>query len=87
MSYDALEKKFRALPQQSFSEVSDFFDYILYKFGITISDTPRHKIDDEEVDENLLARINAACKNAPQERIVQDATISAMWEAVKNDSW
>ena len=31
MSYDALEKKFRALPQQSFSEVSDFFDYILYK--------------------------------------------------------
>ena len=28
-----LEQKLRSLPEQSFSEVDGFFDYILYKFG------------------------------------------------------
>lgn len=85
MSYDALEKKFRALPQQSFPEVSDFFDYIFYKFGKATNIQPLS--DDEKIDESLLTRINSACKKAPLEKISQDATISTMWEAIKNDSW
>ena len=83
MSYDVLEQKFRALPQQSFDEVSAFFDYILYKFG-----QRNEKVeDDEQIDESLVAKINAACKKAPLGTVAQDATIAAMWEAVKNDSW
>ena len=79
MPYAVLEEKFRSLPQQSFEEVSDFFDYILYKFG------EKSKVDD--VDEELVEKINAACKKVPQEKIDDRATVSAMWEAVKNDSW
>ena len=33
MPYAVLEQKLRTLPEQSFSEVNGFFDYILYKFG------------------------------------------------------
>ena len=33
MSYAVLEKKLKTLPEQSFSEVDEFFDYMLYKFG------------------------------------------------------
>ena len=34
MPYSVLEQKFHALPEQSFDEVSDFFDYIFYKFTV-----------------------------------------------------
>ena len=39
MPYDDLEKKFHSLPAQSFAEVSDFFDYILYKFDVKPPET------------------------------------------------
>ena len=78
MPYSMLEKKFRSLPQQSFEEVSVFFDYILYKFG---------EKSDNDIDEELVAKINAACKKVPQEKIDDRATVSSMWKAVKNDSW
>lgn len=83
MSYDVLEKKFQSLPQQSFEEVSAFFDYIFYKFG----KASNSEIKEEEVDSDLIKKINEACKKHPQERIAQDATVAAMWEAVKNDEW
>ena len=84
MSYEVLERKFRALPQQSFDEVSDFFDYIFYKFG---KSQKTRETEDDGIDTDLVEKINAACKKHPQERIAQDATVAAMWEAVKNDTW
>ena len=83
MPYDVLERKFRALPPQSFAEVADFFDYIMYKFGVS-----KDAADvDEHIDEALVMQINAACRKAPQETLTHDATVAAMWEAVKHDSW
>lgn len=34
-----LEQKLRTLPEQSFSEIEDFFDYIIYKFGVKAQNT------------------------------------------------
>ena len=83
MPYEVLERKFRSLPEQSFAEVSQFFDYILYKFG-TLS---AEKENGDSIDQSLVERINAACEKHPMENFSQDATVAAMWEAVKNDSW
>lgn len=80
MSVDILEKKLHALPEACFEEVSNFLDYILFK-------VQKETKEDEKIDEALVAKINEACKNVPQERIAQDASVATMWEAVKNDTW
>lgn len=33
MPYEVLEQKLKTLPEQSLSEVDEFFNYILYKFN------------------------------------------------------
>lgn len=83
MPFEVLERKFRSLPEQSFGEVSQFFDYILYKFG-SLPDITENV---DRIDQSLVERINAACAKCPIENLVQDATVATMWEAVKNDSW
>lgn len=82
MPFDVLERKLRSLPEQSFEEVSNFFDYILFKFGKEEKDQ-----GEDAVDAALVAQINQACRNHPQNNLPQEAVVAAMWEAVKNDSW
>lgn len=81
MSYEVLERKFRSLPQESFAEVSSFFDYMLYKFGKLQSDNEQECMQDNE-------RMNALCDKMNEETEgMTDATVMCMREALKDDAW
>ena len=51
-----LEQKLRTLPEQSFAEVDEFFNYILFKFG------SRHSLPKETI--SAMNEISAMKRNS-----------------------
>ena len=47
MSLELLEKKLRTLPKESFEEVDEFFDFILYRFE---QEEAREELNDETLE-------------------------------------
>ena len=55
MSVDVLEKKLHALPETCFEEVSNFLDYILFKFqNETKDDEKVEVVDSKDEDKDVI---------------------------------
>lgn len=84
MPFDVLEKKFRALPEQSFEEVSAFFDYMLYKFGSTQPGGTAGNGENEV--ENALNEADAQAQNTTERLSCREVFAAAEpidWDAAE----
>lgn len=67
MPYEIIEKKLKAVPEEALSEISDFLDFMIYKFSKT-------KTDNAETKENeALERVREAGMKTVWESVKNDA--------------
>lgn len=79
MSYEVLEKQIKALPEQAFSELANYIEYLTFRYA---------KKDEGVSVKNKINEFLEKNPNAFEEfKTIENAGVSSIRELTKNDSW